>query len=101
MSEHILRILLSELIKVRIVCRNPDCGVVTELPLDFAKIERIHKCPFCPQILLNAETREGAFAALARGLIEAMAVEGAGIEFLLPGSAGEPEPAPEPKRRKR
>ena len=48
MSEHLLRILLTELSTVRLVCKSKDCGAVTEVSLDqlafrFGDV----RCPVC------------------------------------------------------
>ncbi len=50
MSEHLLKFLLSELDTVRILCGNPNCGAVVEVPLGRLRHTfRTYECPVCRQ----------------------------------------------------
>lgn len=48
MSEHVFKFLVSELGVVRVVCKSPQCGAVTELPVEriTSKLES-GQCPVC------------------------------------------------------
>ncbi len=51
MSEHVLRVLLSELQTIRLLCQNPRCGATVEFQLD--RWDRIaptgFECPVCKE----------------------------------------------------
>jgi hypothetical protein len=84
MSETIFKILLSELNVVRIICRNPQCGAILELPLtELSRLLDKCQCKYCETTFRvgNAD----CFTTLAQAIRGLNSIkEKVGVEFVLP-----------------
>ncbi len=47
MSKHLLSFMIGEMERIRIICKTPDCGTVTEIPLDALANSNPLACPKC------------------------------------------------------
>lgn len=94
MSEHLLKVLLSELSTVRVVCKK--CGAVFEMPLDrlaaaFRKTAQC--CPFCGAgfHLFNPQGHAAdVLGPFAQALADLQQAQNCDVEFVLP----QKEPTP-------
>lgn len=60
MSEHLLKILASELRIVRVICRNGPCGAIVEVPIErLSALFTRFCCPVCNAPFRVAGSREG------------------------------------------
>jgi hypothetical protein len=84
-SERVLKVFLSELAQVRIVCA---CGVVTEMKLDKLVGATDLKCPSCGAVFQSPKTSElesaSSLAKLAKSIAAIQSVSTFQIEFVLP-----------------
>ena len=91
MSEHLLKILLTELKTVRVRCKNDQCGAVIELPVEkLTDRFRSTVCPVCRSLFVPPGSQAAAhgtnpFMNLAKA-IELFVQLGSlvEIEFVLP-----------------
>lgn len=59
MSETVLKILLSELDAVRIVCKNQPCGGVVEVKLaDLGRFYKSGNCPLCGKNVVDKDDND-------------------------------------------
>lgn len=85
MPEHLLRVLLSELTLVRVVCQRTDagqlCGGTVEVPLD--RLHQLGQCPVCHNHFNS--TDDHRFIELARVIRETAALQARAVrvEFVL------------------
>jgi hypothetical protein len=92
MSEKLLKLLLSDLTSIRIVCRK--CGAAVEVPIDRLGNAGDVYCPGCPRdekTVLRYAKRDDLInlAAAITQLKQAKDVE---IEFVVPEKEGKPTP---------
>jgi len=85
-SETVLRLLLSELTTVRVLCRQKtkdgqDCGGVVEVPL--GQLIRLGACPICQNDLRHTGNDQ-FYRALANGIAGLSKDQAAAIEFVIP-----------------
>jgi len=87
MSEHVLKILLSELVTVRVRCRQQGCGAIVEIPTEELD-QKFHSglCPFCRAVLQLPQNNH--LAELARALRELKAAhQQVEVQFVIPQKA--------------
>jgi hypothetical protein len=85
MSEKMIRVKLSELATIRIVCKKATCGGISEVPI--AEVERLigGKCRHCEQSLRVGN--EDALASLAEAIKNLTAIKNkVEVEFEIPAS---------------
>ena len=90
MSRRLLAFLLSDLDTVRILCRRPGCGGVTEMPVaNVAARFADPRCPVCQAELLPGNAAgTNALTQLARAVTALQAhADKVGVEFVLPDPA--------------
>lgn len=100
MSELILRILLSEIKTVRVICRS--CGAIVEVEVaDIPRRFENGACPFCQVCFKTLSLPEsdvlGNFAKALQKLIEVDSK--LGVEIVLPQDNDEARPGKRPKSR--
>lgn len=87
MSRKLFAFLLSELVTVRLVCKAPACGAVTEIPTrNLAGAAADPRCPACRTSFFGpATTNKNPLADLAAAVNALVATGVAGqIEFVVP-----------------
>ena len=90
MSRRLLVFLLSELATLRVVCRRPGCGGVTEMPLDRVAARFADpRCPVCQGELLPGNAAgANPLTQLARAAVALQAhAANVDVEFVLPDPA--------------
>lgn len=86
MSERVLRILLSELTRVRLCCKNDGCGTTFEMALtDLAK-RSYESCPVCKKPLVAFPKNEHCYGLddLAKAIAFLNGQGALEVEFVLP-----------------
>lgn len=91
MSRKLLAFLLSELKTVRIICKHPACGVITEMPLDkLAGKLCTGQCPACQKAIASVSQDSNAFLLLAKAAqLFAARKDDVEIEFVIPDNGDE------------
>lgn len=87
MSEHLLKIMLSELATVRVLCKSSTCGAVIEMPLaDMPRMLALGECPVChASFRVPSSSGPDLLAALARSIQAVQAASGrVEIQFVIP-----------------
>ena len=85
MSEHLLKIKLSELVTIRLICHQ--CGSTVEMPVE--RLESLPKhahCTACNALLLKRDewnTQEDFLALLAKA-IRGLNTVGQEVQFIIP-----------------
>jgi hypothetical protein len=85
-SEKILKILLSELTRVRVRCNHEGCGMVYEMPLADLLGRNFENCPICRKALVVERSDEPAchLDNLAKILVGIAKQKNVQVEFVLP-----------------
>lgn len=87
MSEHILKLMLSELTTVRVHCKAPSCGGIVELPIGKLSTKyRGGECPLCKtEFVAINDIGDNPFFLLEKvALMFAKAEDKVEIEFVVP-----------------
>ena len=85
MGEHILKIGVGELTKIRLTCKN--CGTVAEMELENIGV-RFHncQCPFCQRpYLTGGAVSPDPFERLRTALKSVREADNLTLEFVIPG----------------
>jgi hypothetical protein len=86
MSERLFKFLLSELHTVRVLCKNPKCGMTSELPIALLR-NYGNTCHHCQALLCDPSRNDlKSFAEVAELLAGSGLV---GLEFVLPDEGSE------------
>lgn len=90
MSRRLLTFLLSELSVVRVICKNPACGGVVELPLaNLAAKLHVPTCKLCGLEFLPAAIAN-PFVALGKAVQDLQRhADRCDVEFVLPDAAAD------------
>lgn len=86
MSEHLLRILLTELSTVRLVCKDKSCGAVTEISLEQLRTRFSDvRCPLCKAAFGDSDVGGNPFKDFAQAVraIQSRS-DHVEVEFVLP-----------------
>jgi hypothetical protein len=92
MSRHLLAFLVSQVRTVRLICKDPGCGVIFEMSLDALAGAKWQQCPACGADFNPTRSGTGllmTFATAAKALQEYHKV--LDLEFVLPA---DPKAAP-------
>jgi hypothetical protein len=87
MPEHLFRFLLSELKVVRLRCKEPGCGVVTDVDLATAGGRRLEGCPICRHPFQNppdGHTMYYSMSDMLRAMHSIALSDKVDVEFVLP-----------------
>lgn len=86
MSEHVLRVLLSELRTVRLRCQHDGCGIVFEMTLTDLAVRNFNGCPCCkrPLVTMLKDERSFDLMDLARAMQFIADAKTVGVEFVIP-----------------
>ena len=85
MSEKLFRFLVSEIAVLRVICKNPKCGAVMEVPL--ARMRDwtgIIKCPACEVAVQRGSEPDNYLANLADVLLKLQRTDYVDVAFTLP-----------------
>jgi len=80
MTETTLKVQLSELHTVRILCRRNACAGVVELPISRLGMLQGTRCPVCHNPFSSEETHPGIFVDLGN-ILDRLSRQGFALEF--------------------
>lgn len=85
MSETLFRFLVQEIKLLRIICKNPRCGSVMEIPLArMADWHGVINCPACARAIQKGSDTDNYLANLAAVLLQLQKADYVDVGFSLP-----------------